>query len=84
MPNLADWSRYQEILDVIVQHNVQARVVVANLVKDRSAVALHDDLPADVCAFAASRAGAFLELIRQTYALRRWDQDAGVGGTFTS
>ena len=86
MPNLADWSRYQEILDVILQHNVQA-VVVANLVKDRSAVALHDDLPADVKGGLSGEPcrERSLELIRQTYA---YCGDRlkiiGVGGTFTA
>lgn len=86
MPNLTSWPRYQEMLDVILKHNVQA-VVVANLVKDRANISVKDDLPANVRGGLSGEPcrERSLALIRQTY---NYCGDKltiiGVGGTFTA
>lgn len=86
MPNLVEWPRYKEMLDVILKHNVQA-AVVANLVKDRANASVKDDLPADVRGGLSGEPcrERSLALIRQTY---NYCGDRltiiGVGGTFTA
>lgn len=47
MPNSPEWSPYEVMLDVILHHNVQG-VTIANLVKERVSVDLHDPLPETV------------------------------------
>lgn len=86
MPHLYDMRQFDALLDVIARHNIQG-VTVANLVKERDRVALHDPLADDI------RGGLSgmpmqqqsLALIRRAYE-RHGDRLTiiGVGGVFSA
>lgn len=47
MPNTRNLKQFDQLLKIIMKHNVQG-VTIANLVKDREAVNLKDELPDDI------------------------------------
>lgn len=86
MPIVPSAKQFDELLAVIVQHNIQG-VTIANLIKDRGLVKLRDDLPDEVqggLSGAPTRAIS-TALIRHTYK-KYGDRLAiiGVGGVFSA
>lgn len=86
MPNLNNLNHFDELLQVIVRHNIQA-VTVANLVKDRDMVEIRDELPADMSGglSGSPTRDNSTKLIRYTY--RKYGDKLaiiGVGGVFTA
>lgn len=86
MPNLPNFETFDELLDTITSHNIQG-VTISNLVKDRQAIELKDELPDSIKGglSGAPTRGRSLELIRRAYA-RYGDRLViiGVGGIFTA
>ena len=85
MPNLKSITKFDALLRVIVKHNIQG-VTIANLIKDRSHVELHDHLPEDIPGGLSGTPtrDRSTALIRHTYE-RYGDRlkIIGVGGIFT-
>lgn len=86
MPSDVDWDAFKELLDVIVRHRI-AGVTICNLVKDRTSVQLHDDLPSSIKGNLSGKPvfDVSNELIRKTYS-EYGDvlKIIGVGGVFTA
>lgn len=72
LPNRERWDQFEPIVDVALKHDVQG-VTIANLVKDRLNVNLHDPLPEDV------KGGLSGEptRVRSTELIRRTREKAG-------
>lgn len=86
MPILPSARQFDELLEVIVRHNVQG-VTIANLVKDRQRVKLHDDLPDEVKGGLSGSPTRAIStaLIRHTY--KKYGDRLviiGVGGVFSA
>lgn len=86
MPHLYDMGQFDVLLDVIARHNIQG-VTVANLVKERDRVALHDPLTDDIRGglSGAPTQQQSIALIRRAYE-RHGDRLTiiGVGGVFSA
>ncbi len=86
MPNDLPWAKFERLLDVIIRHKVSG-VTIANLAKDRSRIALKEDLPNTVSGNLSGKPTQdnSNELIRQTY-LAYGDKliIVGVGGIFSA
>jgi dihydroorotate dehydrogenase (fumarate) len=86
MPNQLSWDKFSALLDIAASHSVTG-ITIANLVKDRSKITLHDVL-SDATPGGLSGAPTFEpsnECIRQTY-LHYGNRFTiiGVGGVFTA
>lgn len=86
MPNLRDIAAFDELLQVIVRHNIQG-VTIANLVKDRQTVAVKDTLTDDMKgglsgAPTRDRSTALIRHTYKTYGDRL--TIIGVGGIFSA
>lgn len=86
MPNIADMVAFDALLEIIVRHNIQG-VTIANLVKDRSAVTVHDPLTDDMRgglsgAPTRDRSTALIRHAYQQYGDRL--TIIGVGGIFSA
>lgn len=86
MPISLKWTEFEQLLGVIIRHNVQA-VTIGNLQKNRSHVDLKDPLPDSVAGNLSGRA-CFEDsnkLIRKTY--EKYGEKLviiGVGGVFSA
>ena len=86
MPISLEWSQFEALLQVIVEHNVIG-VSIGNLLKDRSKAVLSDELPDTVQGnlSGAPCRGVSTDLIRNTY--KRFGDRLviiGIGGVFTA
>lgn len=86
MPINLSWDKFDELLQVIVKHNIAA-VTIGNLQKDRHAVVLNDELPDTVPGNLSGKPTYELcnELISKTY-MTYGDKLTiiGVGGIFSA
>lgn len=86
MPLDLTWSRFKQLLDVAVNHNISG-VTIANLLKDRTKIDLRDELPDTVHGNISGRPTWELsnDLIRQTYLeYGKKLTIIGVGGIFSA
>lgn len=86
MPNLASWRQFEPVVDEVARHNIQG-VTIGNLVKDREAVMLKDELPHYIMGGLSGEPCRVrsTELIRRTY--QKYGTTLtiiGVGGIFTA
>lgn len=86
MPVDLEWSRFKELLDIILRYDFIKAVTIANLFKDRSKIEFKEQLPDSVHGNMSGlpTRDASNELIKQTY---RYCGDKikiiGVGGVFS-
>lgn len=86
MPLLSTTAELDALLCVIVRHNIQA-VTIANLIKDRSAVTLNDELPETVRGGLSGQPTRQLSLQQIRYVYEHYGDHLviiGVGGIFTA